>query len=239
MTPEEGRTMVSTPTSPQVTTIDLYREVHKGLRNGIFRVTVAAGATDPDDAAAVAGLVAAMSGLAQLLRAHAGHEDRHVEPLLERHAPDVAAELAVAHDDSEAAVDDLVATAAALEHAGADRAAILATLYDRLADFTVTYLAHLRDEEGVAMPALAAALTSAELLDVQNAIRGQIAPDEMCSFIELMVPAMAPGERVAMLTGMQAAPPALFARFRDTARDALPEDEWRALAQQLATTQPA
>jgi hypothetical protein len=231
--------MSTTSTPPQATTIDLYREVHKGLRNGIFQVTVAAGAANPDDDDAVAELTAAVRALAELLRAHAGHEDRHIDPLLERHAPEIAAELAVAHDDSEAALDELLSIAATVEHAGADRPALLATLYDRLADFTVSYLAHLRDEEAIAMPALAAALTTSELLDVQNAIRGQVTPDEMCRFIKLMVPAMDPSERVAMLTGMQAAPPELFARFRDTARDALPEDQWRELASRLAATQPA
>jgi hypothetical protein len=231
--------MSTTSTPPQATTIDLYREVHKGLRNGIFQVTVAAGAANPDDDDAVAELTAHVRDLVQLLRAHAGHEDRHIDPLLERHAPEIGAELAVAHDTSEAALDELSSTAGALEHAGADRPALLATLYDRLADFTVSYLAHLRDEEGIAMPALAAALPPSELLDVQNAIRGQITPDEMCRFIQLMVPAMDPDERAAMLTGMQAAPPELFTQFRDAARSALPEDQWRELSRRLSPTDPA
>lgn len=225
---------MSTDALQETSEVDLFREVHKGIRNEIFRVTVGAGATDPDDERAVAQLVADVTELAALLHVHAGHEDRHIEPLLQRHAPEIAADLAVAHDDSEAALNDLLAMARSMQAGGNQRTTLLAALYDRLADFAVSYLAHLRDEEGVAMPALASVLDDDALLAVQNSIRREVTPDDMCRFMRFMIPAMNRGERVAMLSDMQAAPPEIFASFRETARSVLSEDDWDEVAIGLA-----
>src|SRR5262245_13517342 len=102
--PWEGTMTAIAPTAPlivetaalETVSFDLYRNVHKGIRHGLFSVTFAAGEVDPHDAVAVRALSERWTDLVGVLVAHAEHEDEFVQPVIERCNPDYAAEIAEA-----------------------------------------------------------------------------------------------------------------------------------------------
>src|SRR4051812_25065890 len=83
-------------------TIDLYRDIHKGIRAELFAVTGAAGSVDPADRVARVALAERVTNLTDILVGHAKHEDAHIQPLLEIHLPDLAAKVETDHVELEA-----------------------------------------------------------------------------------------------------------------------------------------
>ncbi|MGE0881762.1 MAG: hemerythrin domain-containing protein [Acidimicrobiia bacterium] len=211
---------------------DLYREIHKALRLALFDVTALAGTGSTGDAPRTAHLVELWREVAFLLKGHHGHEDEFVDLLVQRHAPDLRDDLEREHDIADDLIASLSASADALANGGGSLpAATLQRFYLDLSGFTSLYLRHLDVEERVVMPRLNAAMSSAELADVTNAIRGSVPPPEMCVFVRYMVRGMNYPERVDMLGGMFAgAPPDIFEMFRAAAQSALTADEYAAVA---------
>lgn len=209
---------------------DLYREIHKAIRHALFGVTTLAGATDAArDDGGVRRLLDEWQSVAFVLRGHHAHEDRFCDPLVRRHAPALRDELEAAHREADAAMDVLEFQADRLRAAASAQA--LRAFHLDLADFTASYLRHLRFEEDRVMPALNAAMSDAELAEVTAAIRGSVAPADMCVFIRYMAPAMNFSERLDMLGGMRAgAPPEIFEAFRASAQRCLAPDDYRAVA---------
>src|SRR5262245_44449230 len=160
--------------------VDLYRDIHKGIRAELFDVTLAAGRIDPScraDRAAVAGHVLSVG---QVLESHAEHEDVHIEPLLLEHAPTLAEQIARDHIALEARfgfVTELAqATVAAVT---ADQRRLMHLLYHELSGFTSAYLAHQSVEERVVMPAIERAVGVDGALGLHIAIVSSIAPEDM------------------------------------------------------------
>jgi hypothetical protein len=227
--------MTQTETNPAATstavTLDLYREVHKGLRHALFALCEAAGSLDAADPAARAAFVTQFAVVDNMLRLHHGHEDgEHFGGLIARAAPQFTAELEVGHDKSVADLAELRAAVIALGDGGtgADE------LYDMVAAFVVDYLGHMAVEEHQVMPALSAATTFDDLLDVQIALRTSMPPTDMVMFMRMMLPAMNPDERTNMLGGMKAgAPPEIFAVFWAAAKEVLSPAQLAVVAQRI------
>src|SRR5690242_13102267 len=83
-------------------TVNMYRDIHKGIRAELFAVTAAAGAVDPGDATAVAVVGQRWRNLVHLLVTHAEHEDVWMQPVIERYAPAQAEVIARDHPALEA-----------------------------------------------------------------------------------------------------------------------------------------
>ena len=88
---------IATGAAP-VPTIDLYRDIHKGIRNELFGTTLQAGSTDPADRAGRLDLAGRIDKLVYLLGSHARHEDTVVQPAIEAHVPAVAECVASDHE---------------------------------------------------------------------------------------------------------------------------------------------
>jgi hypothetical protein len=214
---------------------DLYREVHKGLRKALFDLTTSVGSADCQVAADREAVVAHVHRVIALLHTHHGHEDTFIQPLLDAHAPTLAAMIEDGHGEVDADIVDLELAAEKLAGTdGGDAVAAGHALYGRLALFTASYLAHMALEEGGVMEALRAAMSLGDLFDVEMTLRGSVAPPTMCDFIAVMVPAMNPAERTTMLGGMHAGAPAeVFELFRGAAEAALGADDYAALARAI------
>jgi hemerythrin-like domain-containing protein len=223
---------MTTSTAP---TVDLYREIHKGLRHALFNVTVDAGALDVTDDGAVARLVASVRDVIALLLVHHEHEDWRVQPLIERHAPDLLEAITSAHErvDTELAVIEVVAER--LEQGlGAERDQLRSQLYAGLASFTALYLDHMAVEEHDLMPALSDAMSQDELRRVLTAIRVSVPTDEMCRALRYVLPALDVDERTGLLGGMQAMTrPEVFEGFRALAEEVLGQADYSVLAGRL------
>src|SRR5437660_2243638 len=83
--------------------VDLFTDIHKGLRKGLFDVAAQAGATDWTDAQSLAALATSWRPLVELLRCHTEHESHHIFRLL-----DGTDKVDVAPDDDHHDLDDLL-----------------------------------------------------------------------------------------------------------------------------------
>jgi hypothetical protein len=230
-TPAEGDELDSFEEQPSS---DLYREIHKGIRYAMFHTTMEAGALDVDDDDCVNALVARCNDLVDLLELHHHHEDVYVEPLVERHAPELGLTVEWQHDAVERGMFRLRVLAARLaEAAPVPRRRLAHRLYLELGRFTAMYLEHQLFEERHVMPALCAAISADEIDAVHDTLKQNIPPDVMAGALQVMLPALNVDERAAMLGGMSMAPPPVFAVFRAAAERALTPDQFAQVAARI------
>jgi hypothetical protein len=216
-------------------TEDLYRDIHKGIRVELFAVVAEAGRLDPGERASRVDLAGHIGSVVELLVGHAGHEDRHVQPAIEIHLPDVADQIASDHVALECRMELLQEMAAvAVDAPTADQPARSHQLYLELASFTSAYLEHQDIEERVVMPALEAAIGAESTAGIHQAIIGGIPPDEMAMSLAIMLPAMNVDGRAALLAGVRAGAPApVFEGVWGLAGSVLAPADHRAVAVRL------
>ena len=192
-----------------VVTVDLYRDIHKGIRAELFAVTTAAGRVDPADRAGRVALADRVTNITRLLVEHAEHEDNHVQSAIETHMPALAEQIAADHVVLEARMAELDERAASVVAAAkGEQAAEVHRLYMELASFTAAYLQHQDVEERVVMPALEVAVGVPAVVGIHGAIIASIPPAQMATSLALMLPAMNIDNRVELLGGMRAGAPA-------------------------------
>ena len=193
--------------------LDMYKDIHKGIRAQLFDVTLEAGRLDASDEAARAALAAHVDGVVQLLIGHASHEDTFVQPVLEEYQPALAFEIARDHGSiHERLMTIRDATWAAARADGGEARALLHHLHLDLSLFTATYLRHEDVEERTVMPALLAHLGPDGVRNVDQALVASIPPDEKAAGLAVMLPAMNVDDRYELLDGVRAGgPPEVFA----------------------------
>lgn len=214
---------------------DVYKDVHKGLRAALFAVTGEAGRTDPCDEPALRALAEHVSTLTKRLTSHASHENKYLQPLIEEHVPQRAANVVDAHVSLEVRMLEIEAHAnrITVEPRG-DRLGLVHQLYLDLARYTSSYLEHQDEEERTIMPALDAALGMEALLDVHQKLVAGTPPDELAQFMALMIPAMNIDERTELLGGMRVnAPGEVFNGIWALTASVLPTDDFEALAERI------
>lgn len=219
----------------ETVTFDMYRNIHKGIRNGLFSVTLAAGQLDPHDGDAVRTIRDRWADLVSVLVAHAEHEDEFVQPVIERFAPEYADEIADAHPRLEAQMAELEVLADRATDA-CDKQVRLLThrLYLGLASFTAEYLQHQEFEEFEVMVMLSQHLSFDELLAIDNAIVASITPDMMAKSAALMLPAMNIDDQAELYEGARAGvPPEVFGAMVALAESMLEPTRFQALTTRL------
>ncbi len=215
--------------------IDLYRDIHKGIRSELFDTTLEMGRLDPADRSGRAHLAARVHDVVALLESHAHHEDGAIQPVLEAELPALAEAIVSDHAALDARVRDLAEQAAgAVDAPDVELRFRTHALYLELADFTSIYLRHQDLEERVVMPALETAIGPERCLEIHTAIVSNIPPEEMGRSLALMIPAMNLDDRVELLGGMrQSAPPEAFAGVWSLVGTMLETADHMALARRL------
>ena len=223
-----------TPVTIETVTVDLYRDIHKGIRAELFALVGTAGRIDPADAVGHVALADHVRATVQLLAEYAEHEDAHCQPAIEAALPALAERIAADHAAIEARFDGLVALADDLGGDEATRRGRAQRCYVELAAFTGDYLAHQDVEERLVMPALEEAIGPEATLAIHQAIVSSIPPEEMGRSLAVMLPAMNVDDRAELLGGMQAgAPPEVFEGVWSLAGSVLDPDDHAALARRL------
>ena len=184
--------------------VDLYRDIHKGIRAELFALTGEAGRIDPASSAARAAVADQVRGLVQVLEAHADHEDTAIGPVLEQQLPHLAERIAGDHLLLAGRTAQLVDRA---EDAASSGGPASHQLYLDLAEFTGVYLVHQDVEERMVAPALSQVVGPDAMMAIHGAIIASIPPDEMARSLAFMLPAMNVDGRAELLGGMQAAAP--------------------------------
>lgn len=210
---------------------DLYTEVHKGLRRALTDLLNDAGRLDVEDASAVVDFNARLGFVKGLLEEHAGNEETYVQPLLAPADADLAATIGATHEELANELSTVVEVYKQLSDANAEQGAVFGKrAYYHLARFIGRYFVHMSSEELEVMPHLQARMSDAELMDVQNQLRGAIPPPRMADYLKIMIPAMNIQERTAMFSGMKAfAPPEALNGACQLATTVLDEHEWQDL----------
>jgi hypothetical protein len=215
--------------------VDLYRDIHKGIRAELFAITSVAGSVDPTDRVGRAALADHVVSVGQVLTSHAHHEDAFVDEPLQAHLPDLAERINADHEQLEARFAAITLLAGDLVRVReGDERRLAHLLHLELSGFTSAYLAHQLLEEGLVMPALERAIGVDAVLGIHTAIVTSIPPDEMARSLAFMLPAMNVFDRTELLGGMQAgAPPEAFAGVVSLARSVLHPGDFAALAARL------
>lgn len=191
---------------------DLYAGIHKALRLALTRTLTRVGSTDPADPRERAGTLDQVERLLALCELHLKDENEFVHPALERARPGTSERIAGEHVHHQQAIDDLRELAVCADAARAPaRSGAWDRLYRGLALFVADNLQHMHFEETVHNPALWAAYTDAELLDIERAIVASIPPAAMAEALHWFMPALSAPERAGMLGGMRGEmPPEAF-----------------------------
>ncbi len=236
--------VTATPTASEVAVVDpefripavdLYRDIHKGIRAELFAVTSTAGSIDPSDRCDRAALADHVTSVAAVLESHAHHEDAVIDPVLERHLPQLANEINTDHERLEAMFASITDLAGAtIDAAATEQRRLLQLLHLDLARFTSSYLDHIDLEERAVMQRLPQLIGIEEIGAMHAAIVGSIPPDEMARSLAFMLPAMNIDDRTELFTGMRlAAPPEAFDATMGLARSVLRPIDFAALANRL------
>jgi len=201
--------MSSNTTTIEQVAVDLYRDIHKGIRRELFTLVERAGSLDSSVRSARVDLAAQLDRNVELLVQHAYHEDTYAQPSIEKFLPDLAAEIESDHTRIEGRLvrlqemgyDSINAAPSAQRFA-------VHSLYIKLASFTAEYLTLQDFEERVVMPALEKAVGPEAVLGIHGAIVSSIPPEEMAHSLALMFPSMNIDDRSELLGGIRANAPA-------------------------------
>jgi hypothetical protein len=188
---------------------DLFTSIHKGLRLGLFGITVQAGRTDWADPAQVTELGERWDDLLTLLRAHGDHEDQHILRLLDSRDPFAAEPTAEQHRDLDDLLDDLAERFETV--LAAPRMASGLDLYRDLARFVAAYLTHMHDEETRVMGRIWACCTDQEIAGARQRFMAGMSPRVQALSIEYTLPALDGPARMALVAGLASAPPVVLA----------------------------
>jgi len=235
MSSSTGSVAIDTSDEFRLPVLDLYRDIHKGIRAELFAITSEAGSFDPSASCDWVALADHVGSVERLLSDHAGHEDTFVDPVLRELEPNLAEQIETDHHR----LDALFARLSELSTIGGsasldDRRRIAQLLYLDLSDFTSEYLRHQYVEERVVMPVLESHVGFDEILGIHQAIIGSIPPDQMAASLAFMLPAMNVDDRTELLGGMKAgAPPEAFAGVVGLARSVLVPAEFSKVATRL------
>jgi hypothetical protein len=209
--------------------VDVYRNIHKGIRRELFTVTTTAAELDPSDECGRVRLSERIEGLVWLLGAHAHHEDRWFLGMTEEHAPRLAERIVTDHAMLDARIEGIGKAARETE-----TRAELHELYLDLAGFTGTYLAHQDLEERDLQPILLDAVGPQVMFETEQALVASIAPEDMARTLAYMLPAMNLDDRGELLGGIRLGAPAeVFAGICALAGSVLQPADMAALATRL------
>jgi hypothetical protein len=215
--------------------LNIYKQVHKGIRALAHSVVDQAGRTDFREVGEVAALREAVERAFAVFESHSAHETAFITPVLRVCAPSEAADSDADHRAQELRLRDLRAALLLAAGAGEQAPAFGHAFVVGLSRFVGEMLVHMADEEERLMPTLQAAFDDAALQRIQQAIMASLPPEEKARALAWMLPALSAPEQADLLAGIRAAaPPAAFAAISDVARRVLSAAEWSRLKRRLA-----
>lgn len=215
---------------------DVYGPIHKGLRKAQCDLLGRLGNTDFTDEVGTTKVLSDLRALLGLAAAHVEHEDAHIHQALRSRGAVSTQRLDDQHQDHRDAFVELERLMSRIEEApAAQRPAFGRQLYLAFAVYVSHDLEHMHEEETVTAPALWSLFSDAELMGIEMAIIGSLSPEKNMAFMRVMIPAINPEERAALLGGMKkGAPPEAFdAVIEFAARPKLTAEEFADLARRL------
>ncbi|MHA7970198.1 hemerythrin domain-containing protein [Rhizobium sp. CAU 1783] len=214
---------------------DFYGAIHKGLRKAGCDMLGRLGAADYENPEEAESVLAQLRTFITLAADHVMHEDHHVHGLLQQRGYSTET-VDNQHDDHRLAFDQLEALVAAVEKAWpVNKRAAGRKLYLAFAAYLSEDLAHMHEEETETATQLWKNFTDDEILAIEMRIVASMSPEKNMAFMRLMIPAMNPSERAALLGAVRTgAPPEVFNAIMEFAvRPSLSERAFGDLATRL------
>ncbi len=215
--------------------IEIFINVHKGLRQSLFGLGLKLGKADWEDSAEVQALGSEFGQLLHFLREHAANEDDFNFPLLESRAAGAAQAEKEEHHRLEGQINRLESDFAALVKAKPeDRWKSGYAFYRAFNLFLSAYLAHMDREEGFITETLYQHFTDEEIAKDFQKIIQRTSPADMGMMLSHMIPSMNPVERFQFLAKLRKTTPApVFEKVSGLAQGVLAESDWKKLSQKL------
>lgn len=213
--------------------VDVYVNVHKGLRNLITKFSDRTGSTDWNELSEVKTLQADWQKLLMLIHSHHNHEERFIHPLLARISPGGHRSYEREHHALMSVLTDLDTHFNSLMHEDgpkAKRAESGLEFYRGLNLFYADFLQHMSREEVEAERSLHALCPPEDIMAMVGELLGSIPSGEMMLWIDLMFPAMNLSECAQLLGAMrEGAPSEAFKALADRVHSARGESDWQKL----------
>jgi len=220
--------------------LDLYLQIHKGLRSFMMLTLEKLGRLDARDDCETEEALGELRALLGLCRLHLEKENSFVHAAMEARRPGSTATIALEHLHHLRSLEALEAAAREVARAaGAERDAAALALYRALALFVAENFEHMHAEETGNNAVLWEDYDDAELAAIHRAILASIAPEQMALVGRWMLPAMTASDRAAQLTEMQRGAPAeAIAGLMAMLKERLSERDWYKLGAALGPTPP-
>jgi len=209
------------------TRLDLYREVHKGLRACMAHTLPEVGSLDTADEEDTRRVLGQVRELLELCRVHLMLEDTFLHPAMQARTPGSAATTLDDHAHHLEAFAELERAVLAVENAPAGRERAAHDLYGKLARFVADNYLHMQVEETHNNAILWANYTDAELLQLKERLLAAIAPDVKMAFMRWIAPSLTPAERADVVAAARIAmPPPAFAAVLGVLKSRLGARDW-------------
>ena len=190
----------------------IYRPIHKAIRHILFSTSRQLGLADFGDDAVTQETLANLDAIIGFLREHRSREDVHVHTALERKIPGITASFAEDHEEDDRLTQEIEQLATRIKSAtGAQRVELGVEVHERYNAYLDIYLGHLYREEALLQQALWDNFTDEELIAIDGAIAGEIAPERMGLWLTEMCASYNPDEITLILNIVKSeAPPEVF-----------------------------
>jgi hypothetical protein len=211
--------------------IDLFTNVHKGLRKAMFDLSYLAGRTDYNDVKQLEELKSAFDEVFSFLHKHGYNEDNHMLPLLDTKVPGASQHDMEDHVEIEKKIASLTDEMHGLSSIpqGGERIPAGYKFYLNLNKFISEYLLHMHEEETVTTGLFYDNFSDEELSVILPKIISSSKPEDLLTSAKYMIPSMNDDERLFLLGGMKKAPEEFFNKIKEIAKKKLSEEEYNKL----------
>ena len=212
---------------------EIFINVHKGLRRGLWGLALRIGEMDWGEDAEVELVGKEFEDMIRFLREHAADEDQVQFPFLEKRAPGTTQQEQDEHRELESRLDLLEKHWYQLRREK-DREAVGYRFYLEYNQFVSRYLDHMDREERHLTEAFYRHCSDPEIDNAFQQVVARTSPQAMDTMLSYMIPAMNPSERLRFMRKAKArAAPEVFGRVKGAAERALAPESWSKLSRRL------
>lgn len=181
--------------------VNIYGFPHKGLRNGLGKLSLAIGSLDTNNSEAVKSVVELTEELSELLGLHLHSEEDFVTPPLEAKVPGSTLHNHEDHEAMEALEQEMVE---AVKELGSNPNPVSQEIaYQAVNLFIREYFRHMSEEEGDMNRVIWENFSDQDILGWQGQILSKLTPDQFFKWFKYIIPALSPFEQQIMLGGFK------------------------------------
>lgn len=183
--------------------VNYYQTIHKAIRRVLFLFSIHVGCLDVSCPADIQKLHDEFNELKALLAAHAHHEDRYFQPLIDLTLPELSKAMAQDHLVQDFALHNLESQFIALINLTHEEKKLAAqTFYLAFNQFIADYLQHLNAEETLIMPRLWAQYSDETLLEPLKQLIDSMSKTDYLKALKQFIPAISKDERESLVANL-------------------------------------